>query len=166
MRGFEGRRALLFAALGLAALAAGMGRKPPAGKAAQEAPMTDVPNLQADDVSPSRWSGSYSGMQEPGSIIATDAGQWQDLWKRAFSKEAPPVDFSKYFAVAVFAGPRNTGGFSVEFLPPEGGGSSIVIPYRIKAPRPGAFVTMSFTQPFAVQLYRRTPLPVRPEERR
>jgi len=157
---------LAAAAFILAAVAAGMGRKPPAGRAQKEDSMTDVSGLAATDVTPSRWSGSYSGRQEPGSVVVADAQDWQDIWKQAFGKEAPTVDFNKYFAVAAFAGLRNTGGFSVEFLPPAAEGSSVTIPWRVKPPGKGAFVTMAFTQPFAIQLYRKTPLPVKTMEER
>jgi hypothetical protein len=157
---------LAAAALILAVLAAGMGRKPPERRAQKEGSMTDVSNLAATDVTPSRWSGSYSGRQDPGVAVVADAESWQDLWKNAFSKEAPAVDFNKYFAVAAFAGLRNTGGYSVEFLPPVSDGSSATIPWRVRAPGKGAFVTMAFTQPFAIQLYRKTPLAVKTVEER
>ena len=165
-RHLETWMALALAALGLAAPAAGMGRKPPAISSPKEEKMTDVTELAAADVSPSSWSGSYSGAEEPGAVVVADTGAWQELWRNVFNKEAPAVDFARHFAVAAFAGPRNSGGFSVEFLPPAADGSTVVIGYRVKPPSPGAFVTMAFTQPFAIQLYRKTPLPVRVEERR
>ena len=154
------------AALGLASLACGMARRPRTPAPAKEGKMTDVSDLTVTDVSPSRWSGAYCSSEEPGAVLVKDAQAWAGLWKKDFDKEAPPVDFSKYFAVAVFAGLRNTGGFSVELLAPSASDSEVAIGYRIKSPAPGAFVTMAFTQPFAVQLYRKTALPVKLEERR
>ena len=138
----------------------GMARKPPEKK------MDDPARLAAVDVQPSEWKGHSCGVAVPGARIVTTAAAWSALWKESFGAEAPPVDFARFVAVAAFAGSRNTGGWSAELLAPEAGPKGIVVPYRVKGPAPGAFVTMAFTAPYAVRLYNRPAGPLATEERR
>ncbi|TBR26134.1 protease complex subunit PrcB family protein [bacterium] len=151
-------RRLAAAALILTAL--GMARRPP------EKTMDDPAKLAAVDVSPSEWKGHSCGVAEPGARVVGDAAAWGELWKEAFGKEAPPVDFKRFVAVAAFAGARNTGGWSVELLAPEAGSKGLLAPYRVKGPAPGGFVTMAFTAPYAVRLYNRPTGALTPEERK
>lgn len=153
-------RRLLAAALALgAAASSGMARKPP------EKTMDDPARISAVDVTPAAWKGHSCGVSEPGARVISDAAAWAALWKDAFGKEAPAVDFTRFTAVAAFAGSRNTGGWSVELLAPEAGPKGVVVPYRVKGPSPGGFVTMAFTSPYAVRLYNRPSGPLRAVER-
>ncbi|MBI3299952.1 MAG: protease complex subunit PrcB family protein [Elusimicrobia bacterium] len=152
-------RRLLLAAAVLAAL--GMARRPPEKK------MTDPAALAAVDVIPAEWRGAQCAVTEPGARVINDAAAWAALWTSAFGTTAPAVDFKDYVAVAVFAGLKPSGGWSPEFLLPEAAApGAVVVPYQIKGPGPGAFVTMAFTKPYAVRLYRRPALPLRAEERK
>lgn len=154
-------RALAAAALLALSAAEGtaMGRRPP------EKTMDDPARIAAVDVSPAEWKGHSCGVPEPGHRVVTDAAAWTALWKDAFGREAPAVDFKRFVAVAAFAGSRNSGGWSVELLPPTAGPDGVVVPYRVKGPGPGAFVTMAFTSPFAIRLYNRPSRPLAAEER-
>ena len=117
-------------------------------------------------MTPGEWTGHSCGVAEPGARVVSDEAAWRALWKEAFAREAPPADFAGHVAVAAFAGARNTGGWSVELMPPEAAAPGVVVPYRVKGPPPGAFVTMAFTSPYAVRLYPRPAGPLRAEERR
>lgn len=153
------RTARLLAALGLGACL-GMGRRPP------EKTMEDPASLAAVDVSPSEWKGHSCGVSAPGARVITDPESWKSLWKDALGQEAPAVDFSRFVAVAAFAGSQRTGGWSAELLPPEAAEGALVVPYRVRGPAPGAFVTMAFTSPYAVRLYRRPAGTLKTEQRR
>ena len=98
------------------------------------------------------------------SLKVESAKEWETLWKDAFNREAPSVDFSKHFAAAVFLGLRQTGGYSVEFLEPAARADTAVIRYRTRAPGPGAFVIQAFTTPYAIRLYNKTSAPVAVDE--
>lgn len=152
------RTARLLAALGLGALL-GMGRRPPEKK------MDDPAALAAVDVSPSEWKGHSCGVSLPGARVITDDAAWKSLWKEALGQEPPAVDFARFVAVAVFAGSQRTGGWSAEILPPEASSGSVVVPYKVRGPGPGAFVTMAFTSPYAVRLYRRPAGTLKTEQR-
>lgn len=151
-------RRLLAAAALLAAL--GMARKPP------EKTMDDPARLAAVDVAPAEWKGHSCGVSEPGARVVGDEASWAALWKEAFGKQAPTVDFKRFVAVAAFAGSRNSGGWSAELLAPEFGPKGLVVPFRVKGPAPGGFVTMAFTAPYTVRLYNRPAGPLTTEERR
>ena len=107
-----------------------------------------------------RWQGSFSSVTKPEEEIVTDAGAWAALWRK-IGQAAPNVDMSRSFAVAVFLGTRPTGGYGVVFLPPSIEQGEIVIAYREK--KPSGMTFEALTQPYAVQLYPKTGLPVRLE---
>ncbi|MBI5594876.1 MAG: protease complex subunit PrcB family protein [Elusimicrobia bacterium] len=153
------RTARLLAALGLGACL-GMGRRPPEGT------MDDPASLAAVGVSPSEWKGHSCSVSAPGARVVSDEPSWRALWKDSLGQEAPAVDFSRFVAVAVFAGAQRTGGWSAELLPPEAAAGAVVVPYRVRGPAPGAFVTMAFTSPYAVRLYRKPAGGLKTEQRR
>lgn len=148
--------------LGALVFALGMGRVPPTKK--EKKPMEDGADIVTTGVSPSTWSGGNCGVGKPEARLIEDAKSWAALWKEELATAAPEVDFTKHFAVAVFVGLRNTGGYGVEFLPPAVSGGEVVIGYRVSSPAPTGFVIQAFTQPYAIQLYRKTALKVRVEE--
>ena len=137
-----------------------MARRPP------EKTMDDPVRLAAVDATPAEWKGAGGGNPEPGARVVADAAAWTALWKETLGREAPPVDFSRFVAVAAFAGMKNTGGWSVEFLTPEASPKGLVVPYRVKGPAPGGFVTMAFTAPYALRLYNRPTGTLVAEERK
>lgn len=145
------------AALPLLALLLGMAKSPPKEKQPMEDPAKLIVSQRPDG--PSAWKGGYS--QSPGeTALVRDADAWTALWKEKIGQPAPPVNFDEYVAVAVFLGSRNTGGYGVEFLPPEMDANAVVFGYREKKPAPGGFVMQAFTQPYAIQLYRKPSVPV------
>ncbi len=97
---------------------------------------------------PMEWKGQYGGPIDAGTEVAADASAWSRLWMR-LGQDAPALDFKKYFAVAVFAGERPTGGFTVEFLEPEPKGMDLIVRYRIKPP--SGFSTQAIAQPWKVR---------------
>lgn len=101
---------------------------------------------------PMEWKGQYGGPIDAGTEVAADEGAWTRLWLQ-LGQDAPPLDFKKYFAVAVFAGERPTGGFTVEFLDPVPKGMDVIVRYRIKAP--SGFATMAIAQPWKVRAFER-----------
>jgi hypothetical protein len=101
---------------------------------------------------PMEWKGQYGGPIEAGTLVASDAGAWTRLWLM-LGQDAPVLDFKKYFAVAVFAGERPTGGYTVEFLDPVRKGADVIVSYRIKPPT--GFATQAIAQPWKVRALER-----------
>lgn len=101
---------------------------------------------------PMEWKGQYGGLIDAGTQVATDEGQWTRLWLMIGS-DAPPLDFKKYFAVAVFAGERPTGGYTVDFLEPVPKGMDVTVKYRVVPP--SGFATQAIAQPWKVKAFPR-----------
>lgn len=115
-----------------------------AGCGETAAPMNERP------AAASSWSGQHSSLQLPAARVIDNEADWKAFWSPT---EAPQVDFSRSFAVAVSAGSKPTGGYSVEIDDPAESGGQCFINYRIKAPPPDAMVTQAFTQPFAARVF-------------
>lgn len=101
---------------------------------------------------PMEWKGQYGGPIDPGTMVAADEGAWTRLWLMV-GQDAPPLDFKKYFAVAVFPGERPTGGWTVEFLDPVPKGPDVVVRYRVK--EPAGFATQAIAQPWKIRAFPR-----------
>ena len=103
------------------------------------------------------WKGAFCRVEEPSHRVVKTAAQWQRLW-RDIGRPAPALDLTRYDAVAVFLGRRNTGGYGVVFAEAVVKSSSTVVGYRVK--EPSGFVTQVLTAPFAVRLYDKSDKPV------
>jgi len=101
---------------------------------------------------PMEWKGQYGGPIDSGTEVAVDAGGWTRLWLQV-GQDAPALDFKKYFAVAVFAGERPTGGFTVEFLDPVPKGMDVIVRYRVNPPT--GFSTQAIAQPWKIRAFER-----------
>lgn len=96
--------------------------------------------------------GSYCAVSEPGHRVVESAAAWKKIWQE-LGRPAPPADFAKQFAVAVFAGERPSGGWGIVFEEPAAEGQALVVRYRVTPPK--GMATMAFTQPYAVRMFDR-----------
>jgi len=133
-------------------LSLGMARTPPPVK--EKRAMSEANDITDVDARPSEWVGGNCGVSAARAELIRDSQSWEALWKEAFGAQAPSVDFSKHMALAVFAGSVSTGGYGVDFLPPQKNGGDVVLSYRIRPPSASGFVIQAFTQPYAIKLYR------------
>ena len=99
------------------------------------------------------WKGQYGGSIEAKQRVVMDANGWMRLWLSLEQGGAPPLDFTKYFAVAVMVGERPTGGYTVEFLDSVPKGMDVTVRYRVLTPT--GFTTQAFTQPWKVRAFPR-----------
>jgi hypothetical protein len=150
-------RSFRFAAVILAAAtaASAMGRRPPK----QEEPAPAAPPAKAAPAAPTEstmtiheWKGQHGGPITRGHMPIDDEATWKAVW-RELGQDAPPLDFSKYVAVAVFVGERPTGGFTAVFDEPAAKGDDLLVRYTI--PAPTGFTTQAFTQPWKVRAFPR-----------
>ncbi|MDE2313885.1 MAG: protease complex subunit PrcB family protein [Elusimicrobia bacterium] len=119
------------------------------------------PRLSAQPLAATaRWQGSFCPVAKPEEELVTNAGAWSALWRK-IGQPAPHADMSRNFAAAVFLGTRPTGGYGIVFLPPSVEQGALVISYSVKKPLGMTFEAL--TQPYAVELYPKTELPVRLE---
>lgn len=101
---------------------------------------------------PMEWKGQNGGSIDAEERVVTDEHGWSRLWLM-IGQDAPPLDFGKYYAVAVFAGERPTGGYVVDFLDPAPKGKDTVVRYRVLTPT--GFTTQAVTQPWKVRAFPR-----------
>jgi hypothetical protein len=111
-----------------------------------------VPAQARKTEKPMEWKGQYGGPIDPGTMVAADESAWTRLWLMV-GQDAPPLDFKKYFAVAVFPGERPTGGYTIEFLDPVAKGADVIVRYRVK--EPSGFATQAIAQPWKVRAFER-----------
>jgi hypothetical protein len=115
-----------------APLAFGMARTP--------APKSEPAEVQME------WEGIHSGVSAQRTEIVVEKAKWDALWQAAFGKDAPEVDFSKRFAVAVFAGAKPTGGYKIEL----GRRGPDAITWSVRGPAQKSFVIQAFTEPYKI----------------
>jgi len=103
--------------------------------------------------------GADSGYQSASQTVIDNKERWINLWQQHTSDTEPPtpvpqVDFTSYNVVAVFAGEKSTGGYSVEILTVETRNfqtkdlPSLVIVVEDRQPQPEDFVTEAMTYPY------------------
>ena len=103
--------------------------------------------------------GTNSGYQSASQTVIDNQERWVDLWQLDTSdtEPSPPVpkvDFTSYKVVAVFAGEKSTGGYSVEILAVETRNfqtkdlPSLVIIVEYRQPQPEDYVTEAMTYPY------------------
>ncbi len=96
--------------------------------------------------------GINSGYPTANRIVISNTAAWIDIWQQHSCDHIPPppvpeVDFTQYQVVAVFAGEKPTGGYSVEVTNVEIKNSHLVAIIKSCQPQADALVTEAFTQP-------------------
>lgn len=102
-----------------------------------------------------KWKGAFCQVSSASYRIVHSNEEWRRLWEE-IGKPAPAADLKRNFAVAVFAGTYNTGGYNVYFDKPLETSSRFTARYGITKPPKNGMVIQALTQPFAVRLYPRT----------
>jgi hypothetical protein len=101
---------------------------------------------------PMEWKGQHGGPIDPIAEVAADEAAWTRLWLQ-IGQDAPALDFKKFYAVAVFAGEKPTGGWTIEFQEPVNKGPDAIVRYKILPP--SGFATMAIAQPWKVRAFPR-----------
>jgi hypothetical protein len=82
-------------------------------------------------------------------VTARTAGEWDAVWKRhAPGRPQPQVDFSREMVVGVFAGSRNSAGYSVDIVSAQDQQGTLVVRYREVVPARGAVTAQIITSPY------------------
>ena len=111
------------------------------------------------------WSGDYAAGNE-GTRTVEDDETWSTLWRTLSTAPPPPVDFSRSMVVAVFLGPRPSGGYAVEFSETKRLAHSLLVRWRERAPEPGMSPPDGATSPYALKVLPKSDVPVRFEKTR
>lgn len=97
------------------------------------------------------WKGNALQSTTAETLVAKGSADWQQVWAKI--GQAAPRDLpDDMTAVAVFAGQKRTGGYSVEFTNMQETSDAIIVTYRINKPAPNLRVAQVITAPYAIQL--------------
>ncbi len=77
------------------------------------------------------WKGNVSNQKEKFVEVVETQKEWSELWRRAFGKEAPEMDFDKYVVACVFLGHSASWLYSIGFDQPFLRDNQLVIPYGL-----------------------------------
>lgn len=67
---------------------------------------------------------------EEGQVVATNDGQWRELWGRVRSGEPATMDFGKEMAIGLFLGHRSDGGYDINVLEVTERNNAILVTYE------------------------------------
>jgi len=98
-------------------------------------------------------TGSYATLQEPKPVmlVARDAVAMRNIVNAYVGNgDVPAVDFAKESAIFLFAGRKNTGGWSLAVKSVKADDKCTIVDAAIKPPPPDSFVTQAITSPFVV----------------
>ncbi|HPD55637.1 MAG TPA: DUF2330 domain-containing protein [Smithellaceae bacterium] len=77
------------------------------------------------------WQGSTSAQKEQFISVITKKEEWTKLWRRAFNKTAPEIDFTQYVVACIFLGNNADWLYSISFGQPYTSGNVLTIPYTL-----------------------------------
>jgi len=92
--------------------------------------------------------GSYATVTPPAPklTVVRDAATLRSLWH---GETPPSIDFEKDFVVFLFAGQKNTGGWSIEVRRVSTKGKFAIVDAHVQGPPRGGMVTQALTSPYA-----------------
>lgn len=95
--------------------------------------------------------GDHSQIEEPRHVVVRTPAEWSALWKEHAGGGKPPaVDLTRSIVIGVFAGSRQTAGYTVEITRIEKQNTGLVVTYREQVPAAGAMVAQVLTSPFHI----------------
>jgi hypothetical protein len=93
--------------------------------------------------------GTQSFVDQAVQVAARTVAEWDKVWKQhAPGRPQPQVDFSREMVVGVFAGTRNSAGYSVDIVSAEDQQGTLVVRYRETVPARGAVTAQIVTSPY------------------
>lgn len=89
-----------------------------------------VPN-STQDYNSMEWEGHLSDQKEKFVKVVVSKVEWDELWKRAFDKPVPEVDFENYAVACVFLGHSADWLYNIGFDKPYERDNLLVIPFGL-----------------------------------
>lgn len=106
---------------------AALSMEPPKIVPSKEKHIPEVTGAYAD----MEWEGNLSDQKEKFVKIVMDKPEWDDIWKRAFGKSAPEIDFENYAIACVFLGHDADWLYDISFATPFKRDNVMVIPFGL-----------------------------------
>lgn len=115
--------------------------------------MVSVAGAEAQDWTELR--GHASGVASSRAVVVKTPLEWSKLWKQhagGSGTALPKVDFKKETVVAVFAGMKRSGGYSITLeVKTDAKSGTKVVSYKINSPAGGRYGITMITQPFVIR---------------
>lgn len=86
-------------------------------------------------------------------VAAYDTEGFTRLWKMAHGTDgtpAPSIDFSKHYAIGVFAGTKSSGGYSIEVSGVRDSGDTRTVAITLTKPGVGCLTNQALTSPYQI----------------
>ena len=101
-----------------------------------------------------QWAGAYGAVAEKGEEVVRTDKAWRAAWEKAHAAQSdqpkrPDVDFDKHMVLAVYAGSKSTGGYSIEVTRVALRGNTLVADVTRKEPGPLEPAATVITRPYA-----------------
>jgi hypothetical protein len=113
------------------------------------------------DFASMRWEGGESSIKQLLQTAITTDAEWTDLWKRAFGKAAPPMDFTRNFVACAFLGHNAGWWYSIGFSEPVVQEQTLLVPYTLVMLRvssgPEAFRNPGHRGQYAMKVFPKRP---------
>ncbi|HEX6100798.1 MAG TPA: protease complex subunit PrcB family protein [Thermoanaerobaculia bacterium] len=95
--------------------------------------------------------GGYATAETRQAVLATSDADYRKQWQALIGEgQIPTVDFDSHVVVFLFAGMRNTGGWSVVPVSARVEGDTAIVDAKVEGPPPGGITTQAITYPYAV----------------
>ncbi len=95
-------------------------------------PLTAKPVMNTTkDYEGMEWEGYLSDQKEKFVKVVVKKVEWDELWKRAFDKPAPEVDFENYAVACVFLGHSADWLYNIGFDKPYERDNMLIIPFGL-----------------------------------
>lgn len=100
-------------------------------------------------------NGTYSGVEAKKELILNNNDEYQKLMSEVYNNldqmpRIPVVDFTKYTLIAVFIGPRNTGGYMVNIDSINDGNKSVSVSVVEETPGKNCNTMQIVTRPYTI----------------
>ena len=121
--------------------------KPSASPSAS--PSVSSASVKGESISFTTLANGNSKVKTAGTRVVGDQADFEQLWKDHSGSSAilPEVDFSKQTVLAVFAGQKPTGGYSIKISSVRLDGKELVVSYHVTSPEKGKLNSQVLTYP-------------------
>jgi hypothetical protein len=109
-------------------------------------------------------AGTYSNVRTSKNLVIRDAKSFTAVWKEHVGTgqaPLPSVDFKKYDVIAIFIGPKPTGGHTVKIDEVKRNKNEAEVTATLSKPGPGTLTTQAFTYPYVMKAVPKLPATVK-----
>jgi len=104
--------------------------------------------------------GSNCQAEQACTSVIRDAESWKTFWAQTFGSEVPPIDFTRFMAVPILMGKRQTTGYGISVPSIEMIDDRLQVNYAMRKPKSDQLVEEKSTSPYVIVIVPASPLAV------